>query len=123
MLFFCADTPSGPIRSCYNVTKISLKIGDIASFANAKTSFAQFFFLIQAFIHSIYIRTIRSWDLLSVLLKWFLGYLGRVTCSELSIYAQTNQETKCTKFNKGQLISKGLVGILNSSKNKRKNST
>ena len=44
MLFFCADTPSGPITSNYNVTKISLKIGDIASFANAKTSFAQFFF-------------------------------------------------------------------------------
>ena len=43
MLFFCADTPSGPITSNYNVTKISLKIGDIASFANAKTSFALFF--------------------------------------------------------------------------------
>ena len=48
---FCADTPSGPIKRSYNVTKMSQKIGDKARFANAKTSFAQFFFLIQAFIN------------------------------------------------------------------------
>ena len=83
---FCADTPSGPIKSSYNATKISQQIGDNASFANAKTSFAQFF----SCFRPLSIRTVSSYSLLSALLNRFqmvYGPIRQSTCN--SIYDQT----------------------------------
>ena len=41
---------------------------------------------------TVYIRTVSSYRMLSVLLNWFMGRLDKATCTLHSIFAQTSQD-------------------------------